>query len=62
MRLVSVWYKITKKKIMKKFYENCVKTSSRPLSIFKEFCKKKSEEICVLILTSFDRFANTYLI
>ena len=25
-------------------------------------CKRKSEEVCVLIWTNFDSFANTYLI
>ena len=31
------------------------------LFIFKESCKKKSEEVCVVIWTNFDSFANTYL-
>ena len=31
------------------------------LFIFKESCKKKSEEVCVVIWTNLDSFANTYL-
>ena len=40
-----------------------METSSKTLFNFQKIlCKKESEELCVLIWTNFDSFANTYLI
>ena len=33
-----------------------------PFNFQRIFCKKEPEEVCVLIWTNFDSFANTYLI
>ena len=39
-----------------------LETRPKPFLIFKESSKKQSQEVCVLIWTNFDSFANTYLI
>ena len=47
----------------KKICEKCgLETSSRLFNFQRIFFKKEYQEVCVLILTSFDSFANIYLI
>ena len=56
------WYK--RIFFIKSLYEKCVlEASSRPflINFQRIFCKKESEEVCVLIWTDFDSFANLYL-
>ena len=50
--------------LSKTFYEKYgLKTSYRPFFNFQRIlCKNDSEEVCVLIWTNFDSFANLYLI